>query len=234
MMKSNQRVARLSVPLIGAMLLGTLAAPANATTIQMFADLATWQAAAGGKPTETTSYGDPAVDPAVTSVDLIGGLTLSGAPGDPLFATSISDWGAWCCGYTGQVLARFGSDSYTFTLSGPVNGLGMFIEPGKIAPFSIALTLSDGSSQTQTVDGNGPAQFFGWVGLGITSFTITVDDITQDDPQAGGFAIGDIFSSNLAPVPGPIAGSGLPALIALASGGLLSWRRRKRMDRARG
>jgi hypothetical protein len=224
-MKSKQRLALFSVPLMGAMLLIGLISSANATS--MYMDLAAWQAAAGSNVTETTSYGTDF--DAVTSFDLIGGPTVTGDPLSPIFATPLSGWGAWCCGYTGQVLARFGNNTYTFTLSGPVSGLGMFIEPGTFAPLNITLTLSDGSSLMEEVDGNGPAQFFGWTGPGVTSFQVSVDDPT--DPP-GGFAIGDIFVATVAPVPGPIVGSGLPALVAVASGGLLSWWRRKRSARA--
>jgi hypothetical protein len=102
-------------------------------------------------------------------------------------------------------------------LGSDVGGLGFFVEPNVFDTFNITLVLSDGSSVSQAVNGNGGAQFFGWSYTGITGFQV----------NGGGddFAIGDFFTATA--VPGPIAGAGLPGLIAACGGLLVWWRRRQ-------
>lgn len=55
----------------------------------------------------------------------------------------------------------------------PVNALGFYVEPDPFAVYNITLTLSDGSSLTQSVNGNAGAQFFGYIGDGVTSLNIS-------------------------------------------------------------
>jgi hypothetical protein len=104
--------------------------------------------------------------------------------------------------------------------------MGFFIEPNVMQSFNITLGLSSGPMLSQSVNGDGGAQFFGWVGTDVTSFTVTAPS------TADGFGMGDFFSSTHPhAIPGPTIGAGLPGLIA-ACGGLLVWWLRTRRTQA--
>ena len=99
----------------------------------------------------------------------------------------------WCCGYTGQVLADYSSTSVSYTLgTTPVKAFGFFAEPDPYEILAITLDLSDGGTVTQDVNGEGGASFFGWVGGGVTGFTVS---------SSTDFAVGDLYSSIAVPEP---------------------------------
>jgi hypothetical protein len=90
---------------------------------------------------------------------------------------------------------------------------------------------------TQTFMASAPGFFTGWKlsssdfpatftsSLDSTNTTLTV---TWSGTDTGGATFDAVFTSSpTSPVPGPIVGAGLPGL-ALAFGGILAWRRRKR------
>src|SRR5689334_1989468 len=145
--------------------------PASAGVVT-YNNLAAWEAAAGAW-TETTNLG-------VANGSIISGATL--ADGTTLgFAQNLnvasigSGWATWCCGYHGQVTPSYNTGSWlteSWTIS-PTGGFGMFIEPDPFAVWSITMTTSTGDFVTQSVDGNGGAKFFGWLGNGVTNLTIT-------------------------------------------------------------
>jgi hypothetical protein len=114
-----------------------------------------------------------------------------------------STWGTWCCGYTGNVAYFSGASSVTITLSG-VGAFGFELEPNTSVVQSMTVTLSNGETLTDDVNGNYGARFFGYVGQGITSITITDNAISD-------FAIGNFYFL-------PVGGGPVAAAVASADG----------------
>src|SRR4029078_3159127 len=99
--------------------------------------------------------------------------------------TANGSWSTWCCGYTGNVAYFSGLSSVTITLSG-VAAFGFQAEPSALAVHGMTVTLSNGQTITDNVDGTCGSQFFGYVGSGISSITIT-------DNSGGDFVIGNFY-----------------------------------------
>jgi len=154
----------------------------------------------------------------LTAALLGGGLALA-ASGAASAATMFSSFTAWSVAVSNSCQTTSGEGGADFTTQTSIGPLLCGSTLSSISPsvstFDITLHLSDGSEITQSVNGDGGADFFGWVGSGITGITIT----TTDD---GGFAFGDFFEG-FAPgaekVPEPLTlslfGAGLAGAAAL-------------------
>lgn len=95
-----------------------------------------------------------------------------------------TSWFTWSGGNTPRVLYN-GIDSVTGTFDAAVRGFGLELEPNVFGLFDMTLKMADGSSLTNTVDGDGGAAFFGAISdIGITGWTASTT------PLAGGFAMG--------------------------------------------
>ncbi|HEY5290004.1 MAG TPA: PEP-CTERM sorting domain-containing protein, partial [Caulobacteraceae bacterium] len=163
--------------------LGAIGVASGAQAAVLTGSLSGWETTVGTWG-ETTNLG-AADGTSITGFTTVDGVLVS--VNDQVH--SIGDgWATWSGGYTGQVLADYSSLSVSYTLGSGVKGFGMFIEPDPFSVIDITLTTSDGSTLTQAVNGNGGAEFFGWTGGGITSFTVTS---TSD------FAVGDFFSARV-------------------------------------
>lgn len=203
------RFARCAVVVIG--LAAGLATRGEASTV--YASRLDWQA----------------VNPGYTAAD------LSGVPEHTLvnqldaFGTSLvfdadlervdvpSSWSSWSGGAQPNLLYHFSSFSLTATFAGGpfTGGFGFEVQPDLFGVFPMMLTLSDGHTLTQLVDGFGGAAFFGWTGTDITSFTISCVDCS--------FALGQIaVQDSAAAVPEPatigLLGLGLVAIARVTGG----------------
>jgi hypothetical protein len=193
---------------------GLASANAFLTPSTLYSDLPSWEWAARSW-TETTSVGPLNSD--INGMTLSDGTTL-GFSQTVQIANIGSGWATWCCSYGGQVLVSYSTGSWTsedWTIS-PVWGFGLFIEPDPFGVLDITMSLSDGGTLTQAVDGNAGAAFFGWVGTGVTSLNISS---TSD------FGVGDFFS--VTPEPATFA----PLVVIFA--GLAFWQFKRRRDTAK-
>ncbi len=153
-----------------------------------------------------------------TAVPLPDGKTLSF--GDDLIRYQVpGSWSTWSGGNTPAVLYEDGL-TVTGTFSSAIAAFGLEMEPNsRTGSFVMTYLLSDGTSLSQSVAGDGGAAFFGYFGgPTITGFTLSVASA-----DALGFAEGRMIEGSCQPIPVP------PSALLLGSGllGLVGWRARK-------
>jgi hypothetical protein len=207
---------QLKIVLFGAVMIASIAVVSPAKAVTTYTDLSAWQADVGSFSREP-SYGTDSTD--ISTLTLSDGTSFGLSPAVEI-RTVPSSWGTWSGGYTGQVLYSPGATSVTGSFSTATSAFGFFSEPNAFTTLLFTLLLSDGSSVSGSFAGQAGAGFLGWVGPGITSFTISTTD---------NFAFGDFYSTTA--VPAPAVGAGLPALLAL--GGFVWARRRKAIPNGR-
>jgi hypothetical protein len=144
---------------------------------------ATWESDVGGAH---SSFDNITSNYAADSTTLVGGESVTYPSSDVLNVTetTTTPWETWSGGYTGEVVWDKTATSVTINLAG-VSAFGFQVEPEQFQTESITVTLSDGQSITDDVNGFQGAQFFGFVGTGITSITIT--DNSDDTFAFGNF-----------------------------------------------
>lgn len=189
---------------VGFLMMSAFAAHA----VTLYGDLMTWQV-------DVSTFQGTAVLPGAdgstpSSLVLSGGSILDNFSAAVQRATVGSTWATWP-GQPGSngmtVYSSAGGSSVTMNFTGgnvlqagipvPVDAFGMFIEPNLFGAYDVTLQLAGGDTLTQSVEGSAGAQFFGWTGLAVTSFTVSAD------PAANGFAFGQFYEGNTAVVPEP-------------------------------
>jgi hypothetical protein len=194
------------------------AASANAG-VTMYGNLSDWQAAAQHY-NETQVTAETEFSTANTVSGLKDGSTLTNLnPATTVYIVG-SSWGTWqgapnpTVYWTGSS-AVLTADFNPGIVSGhPVDAFGFYAEGDNFQDDDITLALSDGMSLTQTVNGDAGAEFFGWVGSGITGITVSTNDTDS-------FAIGDFWEgySTSESVPEPLTlslfGAGLAGAAVL-------------------
>ena len=155
-------------------ILGALMISASAeAAVAVYTTRAAWEAAVGGPFTETSTFPGIPVLTDVNGLTLNGGTTLT-------FGSAVNKrtigfgWSSWSGGYTGDVFYSNGATSVAAGISA-IDAFGLELEPNPFDIITMRLTLDDGSFIEQDVDGAGGAKFFGWVGAGIASFTMSAE-----------------------------------------------------------
>lgn len=179
---------------------------ASATTI--YEDKSAWTLDAGSPVVNTTTDANSELS-LISEITLADGSVIT--PSDLVTVHQVgSSWSTWSGGYTGIVYQTIGNE-VSISLSG-FHAFGLEVEPDSFGQFDITVTLLDGSTTTESVEGSGGAQFFGWVADNIDKVTISTNDTD--------FAFGNIYSVRAATdVPEPLTlslfGAGLAGVGAL-------------------
>jgi hypothetical protein len=198
-----------------------IASPAAAAVV-LTDSYSTWLSEIGVTPISTTQYGQNFST--TSSVALTGNSFQPGLGYGSIGLSSPAQildvgngWATWSNSYpapagdgnpyTGQVLYTQGLTDLTLTPNSVGSALGFQVEPNLFSPFDVTVTLSSGQTLTDTVNGNGGAQFFGYAGGEVASVKIT---------SASDFAVGNFVQA----APGPIPGAGLLSLAFFILAGL--------------
>ena len=182
---------------------GALLISASAeAAVAVFETRAAWEAAVSGPFTETATFPGIAVFADVNALTLNGGTTLT-------FGSAVNKrtigigWASWSGGFTGDVFYSKGLTSITAGISA-IDAFGLELEPNPQDVITMSLILNDGSvvtqEITQDVDGDGGAKFFGWVGAGIVSITMSA----ESDFAFGRFVEAEIDTGTSIPEPGSL------------------------------
>ena len=202
-----------------------LAANANAG-VTGYESLSDWQTAAqNSNETLTTA------ESLFSTTNIVSGLTdgseLTNLNPEAIVYTIGDGWSTWQGGLTPTVYWSNGSESLEAdfqpgSVSGhPVDAFGFYVEGDNLTTDTITLRLSDGLTVTQPVNGDAGAEFFGWVGSGITS--ITVSDLSNS------FAIGDFWEGYSAATSTSVPEPRTLSLFGVGLAGAAVMRRRKKV-----
>ena len=142
-----------------------------------------------------------------------------------LYQLNVPDgWGTWSNGYTGDIYTQQSYDPVTFnyidvtlTLPAGTTAFYLYAEPQLFGPFMITATANDGTTLSQSPNGDAGAEGYGFYGSDLA--TITIDA----DPNAWGYAVGEFGISQSAPArfpnPPPSSFGRCSAVSALLSAG---------------
>jgi hypothetical protein len=156
----------------------------------------------------------------VSSLDSGTGFTLGFT--EAMIKESIgAGWATWSHGYDGGVYKSNGRTSQTLTLAPGAGAFDFWVEPDPFAVITITAKASDGTSLTESINGQGGASGFGFFSpdgsTTISSITIT----SSVDFAIGEFGVSPVQQA--VPEPTSLTLLGIGAVSLLGYG----WRRRK-------
>jgi hypothetical protein len=208
----------LKMSLLASVLVAGFAAQANAAA--MYNTLTGWSTAVAVSGQTTIVAGSDFTNYSTIN-GLLFGSSLTNITPSVQRRTVGTSWSTWQGqpGSNGTSVYQTNGNTFTATfnpgtiLTHTVDAFGFFAEPDHFSAFDITLNLNDGSTLTESVVGDHGAAFFGWVGNGINSITVSTADTD--------FAFGDFWEgfSPIKQVPEPFTlslfGAGLVGAAAL-------------------
>lgn len=199
----------------------TFAATAASATVTGYSDGATWAAAFGGPYSTNFTVPSGLLNQTISSITLSDGTTIDLQNGATVNVSQPGNnwgtWSGWTGNYTGAVYWSASALTLDFSLT-PVVAFGFEIQPNFVftGSINISMTLDDGTQVDQSFSSISDTKFYGWIGTGVQSVTISGED---------DFGIGNFVSAKERTTDAPE-----PATLSLIGAGVLGMgalRRRK-------